>query len=460
MAGIRTCIRIWRRRARRHHEHGGCVLVGEPYSGPRAEREGDGRGDVSASGGHSRRQPVESARHGGGTSQAAGAVVRGGAGAVCGVGAADAGGNTGRDVVLTKRRAPPEQPLIEIAEGSEADDRAALFAAWKRLNDNPARRRVTNLHVRELLLYVFVTNTHGRGTKLTYEEIAVKFECTKSTARSVVDRASNEFGLLAVMEDRYVNGGQTANRYSINWPMVRSVNMGFRTRPERGGSVDDRVSSHDSPLSSHDSPLSSHDSPLSSHDTPYKETPVLSPVLNQYSPPPPAAEKTASEPPEVGDEPKTWEVVVSALVGFGMRATAKAVDAAKSRSLTAEDAWELVERWERLRARQPDDVDIRWLFRWLTGQSLPPPEPWESTHGIDPTAPPRRRVKASDSTCVEMIRSRVVTAGRKAKATEEQMSAALRRKLQEAGYPPDAVGIDGSANVFTGGRSVFSASTA
>lgn len=367
---------------------------------------------------------------------------------------------------MTNRKSPQEQPLIEIAEGAEADDRASLFAAWKRLNDNPARRRVTNLHVRELLLYIFATNTHGRGTKLTYEEIAVKFECTKSTARSIVDRASNEFGLLAVIEERYVDGGQTANRYAINWPMVRSVNMGFRTRPERGSREIERskpgVVPRQPPAVPQQPPVvGQQGAVVTAH--PYKETPVLSPVLTQYSPLPPAVEKTASEPPEVG-EPKSWEVVVSALVDFGMRASGKAVDAAKSRSLTADDVWELVERWERLRARQPDDVDVRWLYRWLTGESHPPPEPWETTHGNNGSAPvsqaPRRRVKASDSTRVELIRTDVMRVGRKAGATSEQMSAALRRKLQEAGYPDDATDIDGSHNIFVGGRIVFSASPA
>ncbi len=337
----------------------------------------------------------------------------------------------------SKKRTAESQPLIELAEGAEADDRASLFAAWKRLNDNPARGRVTNLHVRELLFYVFATNTHGRGVKLTYDEIAVRLECKRPLARSIVDRACNEYGLLAVQEERYVDGGQTANRYLINWPMVRTVNRGdFERRnqqpPNRGPGA-----------------LTAHPHALTAH--PYKETPVLLPVSSQYSPPPLSGEKS-----------RTWEEVVSALVGFRMSrgGATEAVDAAKGRSLTPDDAWELVERWQRLRARQPRDVTIGWLYRWLVGKSYPPPEPWETTHGDDNPAPPPRRVTTSDSVQVELIRGEVIKRGRKARATNEQMTAALQARLQQAGYPADAIDIDGSHNVFNGGRIVFSVPTA
>lgn len=324
------------------------------------------------------------------------------------------------------------QPLIEEIEGREADNRASLFAAWKRANDNVARRKVTNLHVREFLLYVFATDRDGRGVKMNYDEIAMRLECSRSTARSVVDRGANEYGLLAVREDRYVDGGQTANRYSIDWQMVRSINAGLVDPVHQTTSHQSQrpgVVSQQPPAVSRQAPVvSQQGAAVTAH--PYKETPELIPELNPEHSPLTEADRGGGNIP--GESPGSWEVVVSALIDLGMGGASRAVNAAKRRSLTPEDVSDLVQRWERLRARQPH-VTVAWLYRWLTGQSPPPAE-----DEIQRAGQPRRSL-TSETTRKEVIRARVIKEGRRRKASPEQISAALGNALQQAGFEPDAV---------------------
>ncbi len=83
---------------------------------------------------------------------------------------------------------------------------------------------------------------------------------------------------------------------------------------------------------------------------------------------PPLEAQSDGEP-----EPDPWEVVVSDLLRFGMDRARDAVTAAQSRELTVDQVNELIERWERLRARQ-QNVTVGWLYRWLMGISRPPDE--------------------------------------------------------------------------------------
>ncbi len=130
-----------------------------------------------------------------------------------------------------------DRPLIEEAEGKDADNRASLFSAFRRLANRSDRAPITNLHVRELLMWVMASDRKGNGVQKSYPELATILETTVGTARAVVRRASVEFGLLAVIEDRHARGGQTANRYSIDWAVVREVNQGLRPVAISSGGV-------------------------------------------------------------------------------------------------------------------------------------------------------------------------------------------------------------------------------
>ncbi len=106
------------------------------------------------------------------------------------------------------KRREPSRPLIEEVEGREADDRSSLYCAYRTIANRSNRRSVTNLHVRELLMYVFATDRNGRGVQKSFAEISDLLEIGERTARDVVDRAEREFGLLVVIHQRHARGGQ------------------------------------------------------------------------------------------------------------------------------------------------------------------------------------------------------------------------------------------------------------
>lgn len=303
-----------------------------------------------------------------------------------------------------KRHAPT--PLFEEAEGREADDRASLFAAWKRSNDNIARRPVTNLHVREFLLYVFATDRDGRGVKMTYEEIAMRLECTKSTARSVVDRAANEYGLLAVREDRYVDGGQTANRYSIDWQMVRSINAGIVGPTSRGPGV---VSRQPPAVRAQPPAVRQQGAAVTAH--PYKETPEPLPESIPETQPQLQPKRKRSTGTNPGTPLDTAVVVVLRSLGMSEGGIKQAVRAIHDRGLTPDDVHELIAVYHRERSTN-SNVGIGYLCNWITGKRTPP--------GTNPDQP------------IAVARSTVTTAERRKQAANRVLYRLRRSNLSEA----------------------------
>jgi hypothetical protein len=316
---------------------------------------------------------------------------------------------------MTKRT--ESLPLIEEIEGREQDDRAALRSAWLRIQYSRSRRCPTDLHVRELIFHVFARDKSGIGVQLSHEEVAKELEVKERTARHIIDRAAIEFGLLEVKEQRYVTGGQSANRYSIDWPVVRSINAGLiepnrvakNTPKEAGAKLRNEIEPGDTGCQGPDTGCQGPDTGCH----PYKDIPRILPRIS------PTTHCTKNEDAEQTRPVDEWQVVVSDLVGLGMVKAQDAITAARSRELSKSDVDELIKRWERLRARQRD-VTVAWLYRWLMGLSCPPDE--------RDTQPTRRSSLASDTTRAELIRSRVVKEQRLYGASEEEIS----RKVREA----------------------------
>lgn len=117
------------------------------------------------------------------------------------------------------------RPLIEEAEGRDQDRRSSLLAAFYKQLGARRNRETWDLHVRELLTYVLVNDRDGRGVPMSHDDIANVLCCERSAARRIVKRAE-EYGLLAIIEDRYRRGGQMPNRYSIDWEGVNAVRYG------------------------------------------------------------------------------------------------------------------------------------------------------------------------------------------------------------------------------------------
>lgn len=155
-----------------------------------------------------------------------------------------------------------ERPLLEYAEGADQDDRSSLLSAFRRVVGSHRRREISDLHVRELLTYVLSADRDGRGVQLSYDDVANVLCCERSTARSIVQRAERDYGLLEVIEDRYARGGQAPNRYAINWPAVRAIN--------RGQPAD--TTAHPADTTLHPAAPTAH--PAATTAQPYKEIPL------------------------------------------------------------------------------------------------------------------------------------------------------------------------------------------
>lgn len=255
-----------------------------------------------------------------------------------------------------------DRPLVDLAEGRDQDDRAALLAAFCRVQNRSNRRNVTNLHVRELLTYVLATNRDNRGVQKSYPELAQILCCTEATARSAVARAATEFGLLEVIEDRHARGGQTANRYAIDWQVVRAINAGQNPANTVRPTPPNRLLPHAGACCHTQGPVAPQQGPVAGQQ-PYKECTLTNPKLN----PPPHTEPT----PAVTDG---WPVVASELELLGMSADGarNALSRAQARGLEPEDVRALAARYREL-VQSSAAVTVGWLNRWITARSEPPP---------------------------------------------------------------------------------------
>lgn len=274
-----------------------------------------------------------------------------------------------------RRRREEPRPLIEQAEGADADELSDLVAAFNRLSGQGRRLVVTDLHVRELLRAVYAVGKGPSGVQWSHQEIASRLVCEVATARRVIERAATEFGLLEVIEQRYVTGGQSANRYKINWQMVRSVNAGKVHRRDIGKSATEEPTQEgpgalrEQPpaLSAHGGALREQGAALREH--PYKETSSISNSISSSTHS--LTPRVTTNRPDVNLPTGGWEVVVSALEERLMDDARNAANLAALRGLTAEDVLDLIERWDGQQATHPKKVNIGWLHRWMTGLSRP-----------------------------------------------------------------------------------------
>lgn len=216
-----------------------------------------------------------------------------------------------------------ERPLIERAEGRDQDDRAAVASAWLRIWRQQCKPSVTDLHCEQLVLAVFACDRSRTGVQWSYAEIADRLRCPVPTARKVVDRCCREFGLLEAVEERYARSGQAANRYRINWPMVRAINAGMATRSDikAAAELDNRCirpgDTMDHPPATTDHPGDTVYQAPDTMDHPYKECPSnLTSIQASISPPP--VPQDAATTPRSQPTPRctSWEEVEEFFVSF------------------------------------------------------------------------------------------------------------------------------------------------
>jgi hypothetical protein len=306
-------------------------------------------------------------------------------------------------------------PLIDLANGRDQDDRSDLYLAFKRCAQ---WRKVTqtNLHVRELLFWVMAVDRDGKGISKSAAEIADRLELKDArAARYVIQRAAEDFKLLVVSEGRYQRGGQTANRYAINWPLVRAIRDGIEDgNPWRTTHAAGATELHPPTTECDAGATELHPPTTELH--PYKEhSRTNTRTITRTTTKNPAE---SSEPAEAaaGD----WQSVVSCCRDCGLSAdgAAKAVEAARERGLTPVAVIELAKRYDAL-AADSEGVTPGWLYRWLTGDAEPPAIQAARTVG-------RGDAMTKTEARAAVVRCQIVRAGRRDGLSEEAIAARCR----------------------------------
>ena len=173
-------------------------------------------------------------------------------------------------------------PLIIEAEGRDQDDRSALCSAFYRQLYRSDRRRVTDRLVFEFVKWIHRTDQRKCGAQFSHHEIAKELLLEVPTARAVVKRAVEEFGLIDVIAEPYVSGGQRANRYCVNWEAVRAINRGCKPGDTRYQAP---ATTYQPPDTTYQAPATRYQGPATTYH-PYKEYNGLSSDSYTDSPPP------------------------------------------------------------------------------------------------------------------------------------------------------------------------------
>jgi hypothetical protein len=314
-------------------------------------------------------------------------------------------------------------PLVEMAEGADQDDRASLLSAFGRIMGSHRRREMSDLHVRELLTYVLAVDKRGDGVQLSHDDVARILCCERSTARTVVRRAEEVYGLLATYESRYVRGGQAPNRYAIDWPAVRSVNSGhlpdsrLSLRESSAPNTEQRTDCEPDEQTTVPTPQEPGDTrmhppatraqggatraqPPDTRVHPYKEHTL---TLN-----PPSSLTTTTEATDC------WQVVVGDLEQLKVTRATQAVQRARDRGSTVEEVTKLIAMY-RDRLARGQAVTPAWLYRWVVGDSIPDPEPPRITK-------PRGDALSRDEVVMATLRDGIVRRGRKERWSEERLA--------------------------------------
>lgn len=236
------------------------------------------------------------------------------------------------------------RPLIEMAEGADQDNLHALMAAYLRVVRRRDNFRWYDLHVEQLLRYVFASDRDGRGVQKSYPQLGEILRAPKESVRKIVQVAEREFGLLAKIEDRYAAGGQAANRYSIEWPVVRAINAGLI----EAKSPVERDAGPGVPMGQGGVPMGQGGGPMGH---PLKECSLL--LLDSLKD---SSSTTSEHSPQVRPLGTTWKAVEEELLLLGVVKAAEACKAARDNGSTPDHVRALAQWWQRSLGQAPQ----RW----------------------------------------------------------------------------------------------------
>lgn len=204
------------------------------------------------------------------------------------------------------QKAGSQLPLIDHCEGADADDRASIASAWLRIWRQQSKPGVTDLHCEQFVLAVFACDKRRTGVQWSYGEIADRLRVSVPTARKIVERCVGEFGLIAVVEERYARGGQAANKYMIDFQMVRAINANMATRGDIARGRRSR------PADTPGHPGATTDHPGDTRYQPYKECPSVQASIS----PPPVPQVAILTPEATTPGQATWEEVEEVFFGL------------------------------------------------------------------------------------------------------------------------------------------------
>jgi len=275
----------------------------------------------------------------------------------------------------------PHPSQLAIPFGAQhAEARSTLVNALGRLE--------LDYRLRELVLYVHdVARGDGRLVR-TYNQLAARFDCSRSAAIRLVGRAL-ERELIVKVELRYVSGGQRANELAINWAEVRSL-AGLGSP----AAVDATPPSRDATPQSRDATPPSRDA------TPYKE----------YNP-----SNNPSNNPST-----TWAGVGDILRGHGIAAADACVEAARRAEVTPEHVAALVSFYDERRPAWGPGALYQRIRRATPGEDARDPATWPRA---DPEALAAARLRHDKHE--QRRRDESAALARQASAAEQARLAAL-----------------------------------
>lgn len=325
-----------------------------------------------------------------------------------------------------------QRPLIEEAEGRDADRRSDLIAAWNRCKLWRSRTS-TNLHVREFLLWIFALDQKGDGATLRKSDIADRLETSERSALLVVSRAEREFRLIEVIEQRFINGGQRANRYRIDWATVRAINSGEL----------DRAAFNHRPTENRTPPYRNMHAGVPKHacrgvkiGRAYKEVTSIKPESNQSSPSNPPLPNVTPDVATCTAPGASWEKVeeeVSLVLGDWKNA----VRAAQRNGVTPDHALAIVEHWRTL----GPSVAPGALYHRLRNcrPNVAPDVGWPASRPTSSAPRPAQAgaIRADPTVKANCIISGWIKAGRRDAIPQDQIDARIRHDLSAAGLDPE-----------------------
>ncbi len=330
-----------------------------------------------------------------------------------------------------RRKNNTPRPLLEEAEGRDADRRSDLLASFH-IVKRWIRWASSNLNVREFLLLVNAMDRSGNGVELTYDEIADRLEMRPRGVKKVIDRAEEQFRLLEVIEQDRAPGGRRPHRYRIDRDMVRAImrnevtQQTFRDRPTQSRTsiyaseyhgVRDRVSRDTRSRRS------------------YKEKTRIPPDLSQKNTSP-SSPPTATLTPEVAScstPEATWEEVAEVLSEL-LADWKVALKNARENKATPGYVLALIEYYN---AHSDEFNSVGVLYHRIRNArlSVAPDEGWPASRKTSSAPLPAQTgaIRGDKTTQTECIRAEVVRKGRQAGKTDAEIDAAIERRLKHEG---------------------------